>query len=64
MTILVFLSAQIRTYLTFMCHLFRTTEKFTAYIEPDLPDLFEFMKLLSVPHDRLHHHHVKSYWDE
>lgn len=64
MTVPVFLTAQIRTGSTFMWHLFQITEDFTAYYEPDLPDLFEFMKLLPVPLDRLHHYHVKSYWDE
>ncbi len=47
-----------------MRHLFRKTNEFTTYYEPDLPDLFEFMKLLPVPLDLLHHYHVKSYWDE
>ena len=61
---IVFLSAQIRTGSTFMWHLFKTTGEYTTYFEPDLPNLFEFMKLLPLPLERLHHYHVNSYWDE
>ena len=61
---LIIISAQIRTGSTFLWHLFKISNEVTAYFEPDLLNLFDFMRYLPRPRNRLHHYHVDSYWNE